>query len=478
MRFWLILLQLAVVCLLISIIGFVGEMVVTDSGKPASVAVAEGAALGAAFLALQALRVYLYTGAMATSAVASIWAALQPFFLFVIVCFACAVLAGYKRLWWIRWIGFVLNLGVGLFLLAAAGKDSLITGVLASLYFLAQAVLFFLLPPIGDAARIKKSATMLHPVLGVIGLGLGVFAFINSKSGVVTILLTVLFYAVAFFLHFRVSKTIQLQPKPLVKAFLTLALTLAVLVAFFIVRPIMAGPLMLSWLSIPLYIEALALSKFRADVPYAGWRHQVRKTVRVLMVLTILAGAIAGGITIYKWYVTLNLPSAESLKSTDGLRSFHKFDTAASSKIVLIPLSELPPHIANAAKSSPRDYFWELGSLVIKLTGESLSGYQRRSIRDDIKRNLTEDEALSAYLALVGYGSDAYGISAAAETYYNKTLAELDMCEAATLVNLGSPTLGAEVPHSKKRELNSVLQRMVGEGYITEDDIKMCLKDD
>lgn len=278
MRFWLILLQLAVVCLLISIVGYVGEAVVSGTDKPAGAAVAEGAAIGAAFLALQALLTFIYTGALATSAVVSISAALQPLFIFVLVCFACAVLAGYKGLRWVRWIGFVLNLTTGLFLLVELNHISVCA--LASMYLLAQAVLFFLLPPMDDAERIRKSATMLHPVLGVIGLGLGIFAFITSKSGIITIIFTVPFYAVAFFLHFKVSKTIQLQPKPLLKTALALALTLAVLIAFFFLRPIMAGPLLLSWLSIPLYAEALALNKLRVDAPHAGWMHRIRKAVK------------------------------------------------------------------------------------------------------------------------------------------------------------------------------------------------------
>ncbi|CAK7071652.1 MAG: hypothetical protein DELT_01921 [Desulfovibrio sp.] len=314
MRFWLILLQLAVICLLISVIGMAGELA-TSAGKPAGVAVAEGVGIAALILALEAALTFMITGAMATSAAVSIAAALQPIFIFAFVCFACAVLAGYKRLWWVRWVGFILNLGIGLLFLVGMGKDDLLMGVLASSYFLTQAVLFFLVPPKGDAERIRKSATLLHPILGVIGLGVGIFLSIRLEYGIVTSIFAIVFYAASLFIHYKIVKDIQLQPKPLVKAVLILAVTLLVSIVLLFIRPFMAGLLLLSWLSVPLYIETLALFKFRADVPYEGWKLQLRKTIKVAIIIIALVTVLVGGMAVYNWHVTpKQQTSIESLK--------------------------------------------------------------------------------------------------------------------------------------------------------------------
>ncbi len=48
----------------------------------------------------------------------------------------------------------------------------------------------------------------------------------------------------------------------------------------------------------------------------------------------------------------------------------------------------------------------------------------------------TKDQILEMYINVIYYGSDAYGIKAAAETYYQKSPLELTQTESATLVGL------------------------------------------
>lgn len=53
-----------------------------------------------------------------------------------------------------------------------------------------------------------------------------------------------------------------------------------------------------------------------------------------------------------------------------------------------------------------------------------------------VERHYTKDEILQMYLNWVYFGEGAYGIEAAARTYFGKSVSELDLSEAATLAGL------------------------------------------
>ncbi len=83
----------------------------------------------------------------------------------------------------------------------------------------------------------------------------------------------------------------------------------------------------------------------------------------------------------------------------------------------------------------------------------------------------TKDEILELYLNLVSFNFSAYGIEAAAQTYYSKAAYELDVAEAATLVGMlrattyYNPQLN---PDNALERRNVVLTQMQEAGYITE----------
>ncbi|MCL4154354.1 UNVERIFIED_CONTAM: hypothetical protein GTU68_003304, partial [Idotea baltica] len=54
----------------------------------------------------------------------------------------------------------------------------------------------------------------------------------------------------------------------------------------------------------------------------------------------------------------------------------------------------------------------------------------------EVEKRMTKDEILFGYLTSSYYGSGAYGIGAAAEIYFDKPVAELDISEAATLAGV------------------------------------------
>jgi penicillin-binding protein 1A len=83
----------------------------------------------------------------------------------------------------------------------------------------------------------------------------------------------------------------------------------------------------------------------------------------------------------------------------------------------------------------------------------------------------TKDKILTAYLNTVYYGAGAYGVEAAARTYFHKHASALSTKEAAMLAAMPkfpsaySPTTDKEMATTQR---NKVLQLMADQGYITQ----------
>lgn len=88
-----------------------------------------------------------------------------------------------------------------------------------------------------------------------------------------------------------------------------------------------------------------------------------------------------------------------------------------------------------------------------------------------MERELSKDEILELYLNKSFFGNRAYGVAAAAEYYYGKSLAELTLDEAATLASIPKfPSSGNPIvnPDRARIRRDYVLQRMAEEGFITD----------
>jgi penicillin-binding protein 1C len=92
----------------------------------------------------------------------------------------------------------------------------------------------------------------------------------------------------------------------------------------------------------------------------------------------------------------------------------------------------------------------------------------------------SKDQILEMYLNQIPYGSTAYGIEAAAELYFGKPVSNLSLAEAALLAGLpAAPTryspFGAHPELAKGRQ-ETVLRRMVEDGYITKEQAEEAKK--
>lgn len=93
----------------------------------------------------------------------------------------------------------------------------------------------------------------------------------------------------------------------------------------------------------------------------------------------------------------------------------------------------------------------------------------------ELERRFTKDELLEFYLNQIYFGSGAYGVEAAAETYFGKKASALDLAESAMIVGVVpapsdySPLVSPKL--ARERQL-LVLRRMVEVGVIRPDEAK------
>lgn len=92
---------------------------------------------------------------------------------------------------------------------------------------------------------------------------------------------------------------------------------------------------------------------------------------------------------------------------------------------------------------------------------------------------LTKDEILTIYLNQIYFGNGAYGVEAAARSYFAKHVWDLNLAECALLAGLpkapSSYNPARHFDRAKTRQIY-VLKRMVAEGYIREDEMKHALE--
>lgn len=100
-----------------------------------------------------------------------------------------------------------------------------------------------------------------------------------------------------------------------------------------------------------------------------------------------------------------------------------------------------------------------------------LRKYQELSVAIAIERTYSKDEILEMYLNSVYYGENAFGIADAAQTYFGKRPADLNLAESAMLIGvLPAPSAYSPITGSEKlakERQNTVLSRMVNNNMIS-----------
>jgi penicillin-binding protein 1A len=175
-------------------------------------------------------------------------------------------------------------------------------------------------------------------------------------------------------------------------------------------------------------------------------------------------------------------------------------------------LSEMPPHLLDAVVAKEDERFREHGGVdlwgimralwVDIRAGKAVEGAstitqqyvrnaylsQDRSIARKIKEALiaieverkqdSKDQIIADYLNTVYFGNNAYGVEAAAETYFNKSVEDLSIAESATLVGLlWSPSILGEDRDGAQYQRDLVLTKMFDTGYVPSRDYNQALEE-
>jgi penicillin-binding protein 1A len=237
----------------------------------------------------------------------------------------------------------------------------------------------------------------------------------------------------------------------------------------------------------------------------------VVKLFIVALLLAMIAGlAVAAG-AIYA--VSRDLPSLDSLERNKLAVNSTIYDRTGKVLLaelhggenrVIVPTAKIPDVMKQATVAVEDERFYEhhgvdyqgvVRALVLNLqAGTVVQGgstiteqyiknayigdertYQRK-LREavlawQLEDKWSKDRILTAYLNTVYYGAGAYGVEAAARTYFHKHASGLNLKEAALLAALPkfpsaySPTTD---PDMAKQQRNKVLQLMADQAYITQ----------
>lgn len=145
-----------------------------------------------------------------------------------------------------------------------------------------------------------------------------------------------------------------------------------------------------------------------------------------------------------------------------------------------------PQGILRAFKSNAENEALQGGSTITQQLAKNLLGSSEktfyRKIREAlysyyIEKNLTKDQILEVYLNMIYLGENAYGVEAAAQTYFRKSADKLSIAEMALLAGLPkapSRDNPAENPARAKQRQNYVLKRMKDARFISADQQKIA----
>ncbi|WP_283646993.1 penicillin-binding protein 1A [Marinovum algicola] len=232
----------------------------------------------------------------------------------------------------------------------------------------------------------------------------------------------------------------------------------------------------------------------------------------IFTVVTMGAAAIALSIGAVFWVYGRDLPSHESLaqyKPPTISRIYsgegRMIDEFAQERRLFTPAEEIPDLIKQAFISAEDKNFYDhagydargiiaAGVEAVQSRGQNvrgastitqqvmknflLSGDRRieRKIKEIIlatrlEETLDKERILELYMNEIFLGQNSYGVTAAAQTYFNKTLGQLAPHEAAFLASLPKAPSDFHPVRRKERLLerrNFVLKEMMENGYITE----------
>lgn len=99
----------------------------------------------------------------------------------------------------------------------------------------------------------------------------------------------------------------------------------------------------------------------------------------------------------------------------------------------------------------------------------------------DLEKNLEKDEILELYLNIVNLSQGCYGVGAATEKYFSKSVSELSLSEAAALAAITqNPSYYDPINHpdNNKERRDVILYQMLSQNYISEEEYEAAVASD
>ncbi|MEO7804812.1 MAG: biosynthetic peptidoglycan transglycosylase, partial [Actinomycetota bacterium] len=240
-------------------------------------------------------------------------------------------------------------------------------------------------------------------------------------------------------------------------------------------------------------------------------RHRPSDVLKATLVLGLLGPLLVGGSAAVAFFV-VPLPAVVP-SPTVGSQAQTSFVYAADGSLIatfhseynreLIPLSKMPEHLQQAAVASEDARFYKHGGLDVKAITRALAADIRaretvqggstitqqfvknayidnpkstvfRKVREalisaQVERTFTKKKILELYLNTVYFGKGAYGVEAAAKTYFNKPASKMTISESALLVGvIPAPVRYSPFDDPKGADIRRlrVLRRMQEVGFI------------
>lgn len=244
-----------------------------------------------------------------------------------------------------------------------------------------------------------------------------------------------------------------------------------------------------------------------------SFRRYFYRILRVILFMTLLLGLFGvSAAAIVVWYFLPQLPSVDNLKEVQFQVPLRIYNTEGKfmaeygdQRRIPVEAEDFPPMLINAVVAAEDDQFFEHPGVDIKSlfralfhlikTGEIRQGGstitmqmtrnyflspERTFIRKfkeillalRIEQELTKYEILELYLNKIFFGHRSYGIEAAAQTYYGKTLKELNLSQIAMLAGIPkAPSANNPISNSVRsmERRNYILKRMADLGYIDQE---------
>jgi penicillin-binding protein 1A len=238
--------------------------------------------------------------------------------------------------------------------------------------------------------------------------------------------------------------------------------------------------------------------------------------VAVLLLVLFAAGTVAGMVAAY----ARNLPDISRMSDyqpASATRIFARDGTQLASVYkenrVWVPIDRIPPIVREAfIANEDHNFYYHHGvdfSSIIRaayadLTHQEFQGastitqqlarrlfltdeislsrkFEEALLAIEIERFYTKDEILDRYLNIIYLGAGAYGVDAAAHTYFGRSVDKLTLAQAAMLAgvvaapSVYSPFANLDLARARQRH---VLDRMVESGYVTAEQADAAYTDD